>query len=156
MKSRGEALRDYVVRRLLLMIPTFIGITLSTFLLCQFVPGGQIDQLRIALAGAGDPANGCGSDARSSSRFPMSSWQQLRNSTDSTGPYPSPTASGCSRRCGSISASRSATTSRCCRSSPNACLISIYYGLVTAFFTYGICIPLGIVKASSIARRSTT
>ena len=40
MKSRGEALRDYVVRRLLLMIPTFIGITFFTFLLTQFVPGG--------------------------------------------------------------------------------------------------------------------
>ena len=39
-KSRGEALRDYVVRRCLLMIPTFIGVTFATFLLCQFVPGG--------------------------------------------------------------------------------------------------------------------
>ena len=51
MKSRGEALRDYIVRRLLLMIPTFLGITFFTFLLVQFVPGGQIDQLRMALAG---------------------------------------------------------------------------------------------------------
>jgi microcin C transport system permease protein len=25
--------------------------------------------------------------------------------------------------------------------------VSIYYGLITAFFTYGICIPLGILKA---------
>ncbi len=33
MKSRAEALRDYVVRRLLLMIPTFLGITFATFLL---------------------------------------------------------------------------------------------------------------------------
>ena len=53
MKSRGEALRDYVVRRLLLMIPTFLGITLLTFTLTQFVPGGQIDQLRMAFAGGG-------------------------------------------------------------------------------------------------------
>ncbi|HAD75839.1 MAG TPA: hypothetical protein DCG16_08645, partial [Gemmatimonadetes bacterium] len=52
-KSRGEALRDYVIRRLLLMIPTFLGITLVTFTLLQFVPGGQIDQIRMALAGAG-------------------------------------------------------------------------------------------------------
>src|SRR5580692_10059660 len=42
-KSRGEALRDYVLRRLLLMVPTFIGITFLTFALCQFVPGGPID-----------------------------------------------------------------------------------------------------------------
>ena len=53
MKSRGEALRDYVIRRILLMIPTFIGITFVTFLVLQFVPGGQIDQLRMQLAGAG-------------------------------------------------------------------------------------------------------
>ena len=53
MKSRGEALREYVIRRILLMIPTFIGITFLTFLVLQFVPGGQIDQLRMQLAGAG-------------------------------------------------------------------------------------------------------
>ena len=53
MKSRGEALRNYVARRFLLMIPTFLGITFVTFLLCQFVPGGPIDQLRLQLAGAG-------------------------------------------------------------------------------------------------------
>ena len=43
MKSRAEALRDYVARRLLLMIPTFLGISFATFVLIQFVPGGQID-----------------------------------------------------------------------------------------------------------------
>ena len=53
MRSRGEALRDYVIRRLLLMVPTFLGITLATFVLIQFVPGGQIDQMRLALAGGG-------------------------------------------------------------------------------------------------------
>ena len=35
------------------MVPTFLGITLVTFTLLQFVPGGQIDQIRMALAGAG-------------------------------------------------------------------------------------------------------
>ncbi|MFU8821697.1 MAG: hypothetical protein ACNA8G_09080 [Gammaproteobacteria bacterium] len=52
MKTRAQALRDYIVRRLLLMVPTFLGITMATFLLVQFVPGGQIDQMRMALAGA--------------------------------------------------------------------------------------------------------
>jgi hypothetical protein len=60
-KSRGEALRDYVVWRLLLMIPTFIGITLVTFLLCQFVPGGPIDQLRLQMAGRAGEAGAGGS-----------------------------------------------------------------------------------------------
>jgi len=31
--SRGHALRNYVIRRVLLMIPTLLGITLVTFLI---------------------------------------------------------------------------------------------------------------------------
>jgi microcin C transport system permease protein len=59
-KSRGEALRDYVLRRFLLMVPTFIGITFVTFALCQFVPGGPIDQLKLELAGGGEGGAGRG------------------------------------------------------------------------------------------------
>jgi microcin C transport system permease protein len=35
----------YIVRRLLLMIPTMLGITIACFLLCQFVPGGPVEQV---------------------------------------------------------------------------------------------------------------
>ena len=35
----------YIVRRLLLMIPTMIGITVACFLLCQFVPGGPVEEV---------------------------------------------------------------------------------------------------------------
>lgn len=35
----------YVVRRLLLMVPTLIGITLVCFILIQFVPGGPVEQV---------------------------------------------------------------------------------------------------------------
>ena len=35
----------YIVRRLLLMIPTMLGITIVCFLLCQFVPGGPVEQV---------------------------------------------------------------------------------------------------------------
>ena len=86
MKSRGEALRDYIVRRLLLMIPTFLGITFFTFLLCQFVPGGQIDQLRMALAGAGGggEARAAAAAPGSSSTSPRSNWRSCGSSTAST------------------------------------------------------------------------
>src|SRR5947209_3031617 len=88
MKSRGEALRDYVVRRLLLMIPTFIGITLVTFLLTQFVPGGPIDQLRLQLAGGG----ATGEVARGAGRFqleiPENQLQQLRSFYGFDKPFP--------------------------------------------------------------------
>ena len=35
----------YIVRRLLLMIPTMLGITVICFLLCQMLPGGPVEQM---------------------------------------------------------------------------------------------------------------
>lgn len=34
----------YIIRRLLLMIPTMLGICIICFLLCQFVPGGPVEE----------------------------------------------------------------------------------------------------------------
>ena len=36
----------YIVKRLLLMIPTLFGILLLTFAVIQFVPGGPVEQRR--------------------------------------------------------------------------------------------------------------
>ena len=149
MKSRGEALRDYVIRRLLLMIPTFLGITFFTFLLCQFVPGGQIDQIRMALAGAGGggEVGGGGGGAPVQLDIPEEQlarlneyygfdrpflvaygewlWDILRLDLGDSFRYNEPVI----------------------RVIADRLPVSIYYGLVTALFTYGICIPLGILKA---------
>mgnify|MGYP006151695477 CR=1 FL=1 len=44
----------YILKRLLLMIPTLFGVLLLTFVVIQFVPGGPVDQyLAEARAGAG-------------------------------------------------------------------------------------------------------
>ncbi|QBY01647.1 ABC transporter permease subunit [Rhodophyticola sp. CCM32] len=44
----------YILRRLLLMIPTLFGIMVINFTLTQFVPGGPIDQVLAQLEGEGD------------------------------------------------------------------------------------------------------
>ena len=36
---------SYVLKRLLLMIPTLFGILLITFVIIQFVPGGPVEQM---------------------------------------------------------------------------------------------------------------
>jgi microcin C transport system permease protein len=41
----------YILRRLLFMIPTLIGIITITFVIIQFVPGGPIDQIQARFAG---------------------------------------------------------------------------------------------------------
>ncbi len=44
---------DYFIKRLLLTVPTFIGITVLCFLLIQFVPGGPVEQAIMAMKGLG-------------------------------------------------------------------------------------------------------
>ncbi|GAA5077813.1 ABC transporter permease subunit [Roseibacterium beibuensis] len=44
----------YILRRLLLMIPTLLGIMVVNFALTQFVPGGPIEQVLAQLEGEGD------------------------------------------------------------------------------------------------------
>ena len=44
----------YILKRLLLMLPTLLGVLLLTFAVIQFVPGGPVEQyLAEARAGAG-------------------------------------------------------------------------------------------------------
>jgi microcin C transport system permease protein len=42
---------SYILRRLALMIPTLLGITLACFILIQFVPGGPVEQMIARLQG---------------------------------------------------------------------------------------------------------
>ena len=36
---------DYIIRRILFMIPTMFGIMLVAFVVVQFAPGGPVDQV---------------------------------------------------------------------------------------------------------------
>jgi ABC-type microcin C transport system permease subunit YejB len=46
----------YILRRLLLMIPTIIGIMAISFAVIQFAPGGPVEQVIAQLTGQGDSA----------------------------------------------------------------------------------------------------
>ena len=55
----------YLLRRLLLMIPTLLGIMLVSFVLIQFAPGGPVEQVIARITGTGDSTDrlsGGGSD----------------------------------------------------------------------------------------------
>ncbi len=148
MKSRSQALRNYLVRRFLLMVPTFIGITFFTFLLCQFVPGGQIDQLRMTLAGAAGTteANATGS-SRVQLDIPDEQMKMLKAYYGFDKPlhiaYGKWLADTVRLDLGSSFRYSEPVTRVIAERLP----VSIYYGIITAIFTYGICIPLGILKA---------
>lgn len=48
----------YILRRLLLVIPTLIGVMIINFTLVQFVPGGPIEQIIAEMQGQGDVTRG--------------------------------------------------------------------------------------------------
>ncbi|PZO79718.1 MAG: microcin ABC transporter permease [Mesorhizobium amorphae] len=54
----------YILRRILLMIPTILGIMAISFLVIQFAPGGPVEQVIARISGqAGDGLSGGGADA---------------------------------------------------------------------------------------------
>jgi microcin C transport system permease protein len=130
------------------MIPTILGITLVTFLICQFVPGGPIDQLKLQLAGGSGGETGVRS-SRSNLQLSLPDDQILvlkqyygfdkpiliryfnwlknlvKFDLGDSFRYTIPV----------ISLIR------------NRFPVSVFYGILTTVFTYIICIPLGMVKA---------
>ena len=51
-------MRVYILKRLLLMIPTLLGVLTLTFAVVQFVPGGPVEQMVLELKGKGGAATG--------------------------------------------------------------------------------------------------
>lgn len=71
----------YILRRLLLVIPTLIGIMLVNFALTQFVPGGPIEQIIANLEGQGDVFegfSGSGNDSQLESLSANSKYEGAR------------------------------------------------------------------------------
>lgn len=50
----------YILRRLLLMIPTVLGVLTVTFAVIQFVPGGPVEQMLFQLRGGGQQSEASG------------------------------------------------------------------------------------------------
>ena len=146
MKSRGEALRDYVLRRFLLMIPTFIGITFVTFLLCQVVPGGQIDQLRLELATG---ARG----GRAQLVIPDDQLKALNAYYGFDKPFLVAYGDWLGKTVRLDLGQSFRYNEPVARVIVDRLPVSIYYGLITSFFIYAICIPLGILKAIKAPHR---
>jgi microcin C transport system permease protein len=68
----------YFVRRLLLVIPTFIGITLAVFVITHFVPGGPVERriMQVQMAAMSDGA--AVSSGRTSTTLPEDAIEEIR------------------------------------------------------------------------------
>lgn len=150
--SRGHALRNYVIRRLLLMVPTFLGITVVVFVLCQFVPGGPIDQIRLQFAGGGiagetGGGGGAGDHVASSLEIPQ---DQLRALQEYYG-FDKPIPLRYLDYLGKLLRLDLGESFRYTMPVENLIAarfpVSLWFGGCAAFITYLVCIPLGLLKA---------
>lgn len=71
----------YLLKRILLMIPTVLGVITLTFAVIQFVPGGPVEQMMLELKGRGGSAaeaSGGGSDYRGRQGVDAEKLQEIR------------------------------------------------------------------------------
>ena len=142
----------YFARRLLLILPTFVGITFVVFLITRFVPGGPIEQaiLRMQAGGGrgeGGAAAGGIADAGAGSKIPESVMKELEKRYGFDKPVPVAYANwlwdtvrldlGKSYKY-NVPVIDVITT---------RFPVSIYFGLIGFTLAYMVCIPLGVLKA---------
>lgn len=141
-------MRTYIIRRLLLMIPTLIGITLVTFLVIQLVPGGPIEQaLQRAYLGGGE----AGQAAKTAIRGENSLTEEDLNILKEFYGFDKPVMARYWLWLKNVAQFNFGDSYR--YSTPvlkilaDKIPVSCYYGLLTTLLIYIICIPLGILKA---------
>lgn len=139
---------SYFLRRFLLIIPTFIGITLITFLILQIVPGGPLEMeiMRLKMGGANGDGTG-GNSGSSGINIPESAMQEIKKFYG----FDKPIHERYFQWVGNLMKLNlgksyvyaepvwDVITSRF--------PISIYFGLISFILTYMISIPLGVFKA---------
>jgi microcin C transport system permease protein len=137
---------QYLIRRLMLLVPTFFGITVACFLLTRLLPGGPVEMAMAKMRGGGGGGEaGGGANATLVSEdmkkelerqfgFDQPVWKQYYNWAvrDRLGmkmksyEYPNRTAWELIR---------------------SRLPVSVWFGVISFLMSYMVCIPLGIAKA---------
>lgn len=143
----------YILKRLLLMIPTLFGIMLLTFIVTQFVPGGPVEQLTSQLTGhqrmgeASTGAMGADSLYRGARGLQAEQLEQLKSFYGFDRPaherFLLMMQNYLLLDFGDSYFHNQSVLSLMLSKLP----VSISLGVWTFFLTYLICIPLGIAKA---------
>jgi microcin C transport system permease protein len=137
---------SYFIRRLLLIVPTFIGITLLVFAVTRVVPGGPIERMMNQALMAGGERGG----AQRSVAGSTLSEAQLNQLRVYYG-FDKPILVSYVDWLGKVFTLDLGRSTR--YNEPvwdtikDRFPVSIFYGLATLVLTYAVCIPLGIAKA---------
>ena len=137
----------YFIRRILLIIPTFLGITLITFTILQFVPGGplelQIMKMRFGGRGPGESGHVTGT----TQNIPETALEELKKFYGFDKPvhvqYFNWLGNLLRLNLGRSYVYQEPVLDTIISRFP----VSIYFGLIGFTLTYIVCVPLGVYKA---------
>ncbi len=137
----------YLARRLLLVIPTFLGITLVCFALTRLLPGGPVEMRLLRLRGLGAP-----NAAAAQANAPSQVTDDYRRELERQFGFDRPLARQywdwlVTHRMGMSLRSYDYPDKTCWQLISSRIPVSLWFGIASFLLTYLVCIPLGIAKA---------
>lgn len=140
---------QYFIRRLLLVLPTFLGITLMVFAITRIVPGGPIE--RIVVQAQQQRLEGGGRAGLPSEEQSQPLSEDQMDMLKKYYGFDKPILISYFLWLGKVLKGDLGVSTRyydpVWDMIKERIPISLYFGILTTILTYGICIPLGIVKA---------
>jgi microcin C transport system permease protein len=140
-------MRDYFLRRLLLIPPTLLGVTIIVFAITRLVPGGPLER---AIMESQQVSMSGGASSQAVGQGMAISDEQLQALKEYYG-FDKPMLQSYAQWLGKVATGDLGSSYR--YNEPvwdvirDRFPVSLYYGLVTLIITYAVCIPLGILKA---------
>jgi len=146
----------YFIRRFLLIIPTFIGITIMVFTITRFVPGGPIERIIAQARQMPSIEGGRSLGPTTEDQTQPLSGEQIEELKRYYG-FDKPVLVSYFHWLGKVMTGDLGDSTRyydpVWSMIRERIPISLYFGIISLILVYGICIPLGIIKA--IRHKST-
>ena len=143
---------SYLIRRLLLVIPTFIGITIVCFSLTRFLPGGPVEMRLMRMKGLAAQGGGGGEAAASAMSGRNQVTEEYKKQLEAQFGFDKPIYRQywdwlVVNKMGMCLPSYDYPDRTAWQLIKSRIPVSIWFGLASFLLTYLICIPLGIAKA---------
>ncbi len=136
----------YLLRRLVLAVPTFVGITLVCFALTRVLPGGPVEMRLLRMRGIGD--SGAAAEARPGASITEDQRRALTAKFGFDKPFLVQYATWLVRdRMGLRMTSYDFPNRTAWDLITSRFPVSLWFGITGFFLAYLVCIPLGIAKA---------
>ena len=139
----------YFIRRLLLIVPTFIGVTIMVFTITRFVPGGPVERIIMQAQQMQNLSGGPSASGPDGQDQPLSE-DQISELKKYYG-FDKPLLASYFSWLGKVLTGDLGTSTRyydpVWAMIRDRIPISLYFGLISMVMIYSVCIPLGILKA---------